>query len=208
MKTFVLKINKTDPEIPKLRKARETLENGGVITIPTDTVYGLAGSIFSGSARKNIYKLKGRSSNKPLILMARNLDELACFVEISDKVKRLAKHFWPGPLTLILPTTELGKISTGGRANLGVRIPDSKPVLKLLEVTGFPLMTTSANPSTKPSSKTAQEVLKYFGEKIDLILDGGRCDLGIESTVVDITHFHGIVIREGSLNSKKLLPYI
>jgi L-threonylcarbamoyladenylate synthase len=205
----LLRKHKTEPEADELKKAKEILENGGVIAIPTETVYGLAGGIFSADSRKRIYKLKGRSYRKPLIVMAAGLGQLECFVEISDKIKKIAKKFWPGPLTLVLPTTVLGKMVSGGRVNLGVRIPDHKAVLKLIEVCGFPLMTTSANPSSRPSARTAKEVQKYFGAKdVGLVIDAGRCELGKESTVIDLTHIHGVVIREGALDSKKLLPYI
>jgi L-threonylcarbamoyladenylate synthase len=96
----------------------------------------------------------------------------------------------------------------GGRSDMGARIPDHPVVIALLRHCGFPLATTSANPSSKPSAKTAADAYQYFLGKLPLILDAGAAGIGKESTVVDLTHFHGVVVREGCLSSKKLLPYL
>ncbi len=208
MKTVILKLEKNRPDISKLKLAAEVLKSGGVVVIPTDTVYGLAAGVFSAEAQKKIYSIKGRSFRKPLILMPPDIDSLKSLAHIPEPSGKLIKKFWPGPLTVVLSTTELGKMVSGGRSDIGVRIPDSKIVLGLLKHCGFPIMTTSVNPSGKPSAKSGDEALKYMKGKVDLIIDCGKCGLGKESTVVDVTHFHGTVIREGCISKKDILKCI
>jgi L-threonylcarbamoyladenylate synthase len=178
-----------------------------VAVIPTDTVYGLAASAFMAGARKKIFRLKGRSYRKPLILMTHNIDSLGALVEVPAKARALMDRYWPGPLTIILPTTDLGKLVMGGRGNVGVRIPREKVLLKLLMICGFPLATTSANPSKDKSAKTAKEAAGYFSGKVELIIDSGESALGKESTVLDMTHFPFTVVREGCLTKKELLEH-
>ena len=208
MKTIILKIDKDKPDIDKLKQVADVLRAGGVAVIPTDTVYGLAAGAFETKAQKKIYALKGRSFRKPLILMPRDVASFRCIAEMPGQAQKIADKFWPGPLTLVLSTTGLGKIVSGGRADIGVRIPDSKIVLALVKLCGFPLVTTSANPSMKPSAKNGAQAEKYFKGKADVIIHSGTCGTGKESTVVDVTHFHCTVIREGCLESKMLLKHI
>ncbi len=202
------KMSRKNIDSAKLRQAAEVLLQGGVIVIPTDTVYGLAASAFNAAAQKRIYRLKGRSYRKPLVVMPPDIDALEPLVEVAPRARRLMERFWPGPLTLILPTASLGKMVTGGRQDLGVRIPDDPVVLALLKLCGFPLATTSANPSSRPSATTGKEAGRYFKGAVDLVIDAGAAPLGRESTVVDMTHFHCVVIREGCLPSKQLLKYL
>jgi L-threonylcarbamoyladenylate synthase len=208
MKTIILKIDKNKPEADKLKQAAEVLKTGGVVVIPTDTVYGLAANAFSVAAQKKIYSIKGRSFRKPLILMPPDLNSLKSIAHIPERSGKLIKKFWPGPLTVVLATTELGKLVSGGRSDIGVRIPASDIVRALLKVCGFPILTTSVNLSGKPSAKSGGEAAKYMNGKVELVIDCGRCDLGRESTVVDITHFPGTVIREGCLSKKDILKCI
>jgi L-threonylcarbamoyladenylate synthase len=208
MKTAVLKLRKSRPETSKLRKAAEVLRCGGVIVLPTDTVYGLAANAFSAAAAKKIYRLKGRSFRKPLILMAPDAKSLGFLVEMTAQARALMKRYWPGPLTIVLPATNLGKLLMGGRANVGVRIPKDRTVLALLKLTGFPLATTSANPSGSDSSKDAATAARYFKGKVDVIIDCGKSKLGSESTVLDMTHFPFTVVRDGCLKKSEILKFI
>jgi L-threonylcarbamoyladenylate synthase len=208
METVVLEINKNKFKISILQKAIKILKNGGVISFPTDTVYALASNAFITDARKKIYKLKGRSFSKPLILMASNIQSLKHVVEFPKEAEKLADKFWPGPLTLVLKTTVLGKVLMGGRENLGVRIPDDKLALKLLKLCGFPLLTTSANASSKTSAVLANDVKRYFNGKIEAILDAGSCKISKESMVLDMTHFPFTIIRHGCLEKEKILKYL
>ena len=208
MKAIVLKINKKKPEKEKLKQAVHALCDGGVIVIPTDTVYGLAASAFNISAQRAIYRLKGRSYRKPLVVMAGNIKSIEPLVEISRDAQRLMKKFWPGPLTIILPTTPLGRILMGGRHDCGIRIPDDDAVLHLIRAFTYPIATTSANPSGKPSAKTGDDALKYFGSKVHMIIDCGKSHIGKESTVIDMIKFPYVVVREGALPKKKIHEHL
>jgi L-threonylcarbamoyladenylate synthase len=206
--TELCKVNKNKPAHDVMARAAGVLKNGGLVIFPTDTVYGIAASAFHPDARKAIYHLKGRAFSKPLIIMPPDIEALKVFAEVPERACAIVKEFWPGPLTLVLPTTAMGKLVMGGRPDVGARIPDSPVALALLKTCGFPLMTTSANLSEKPSAICAQEVIEDFTGKVDMIIDGGTCRHSRESTVIDATHFHFVVIREGCLPSKKLLDFL
>ena len=205
MKTIVLKVNRNDPQSGAIKKVAKVLSRGGIIVFPTDTVYGLASGAFDLRAQKKIYKLKGRSFRKPLVLMAHDIGSLGHFVDINHEAKKLAKRFWPGPLTMILPTTQLGKIAMGGRKDAGVRIPKDKIVSALIKAYGLPIATTSANISGKPSAKKGTEALKYFDGKVELLLESGQSKLGRESTVIDMVKFPFVVLRKGCVSNKELI---
>lgn len=186
-------------------EAAAALTRGGVVVIPTDTVYGLAASAFDREAQQRIYRLKGRAFRKPLIIMPPNVRAVETLCVVSAEARRLMKKFWPGPLTLVLPTTPLGRMVMGGRADAGVRIPQHPVVLRLLEQCGVPLVTTSANASGRPAAMTARDAQRYFDTKTDMVIDGGPCAGAAPSTVLDLTHFPYTVVREGCLPSKTLL---
>lgn len=189
------------------KKTAHIILNGGVAIIPTDTVYGFAVNAFNLQAQKKIYTIKNRPINKPLILMTYNINIARIFVNITDTVLKLAKKFWPGQLTLILPTTKLGKILSGGRNNLGLRIPNNNFMLNLLKEIKLPVFTTSVNISTKQSAKSLSEVLK-FRKVVDIMVDGGKCKFSNESTVIDAVHFPYIIIRKGCLPIAEILRCI
>jgi L-threonylcarbamoyladenylate synthase len=185
----------------------QVIKNGGIAIVPTETVYGFAVDAFNLDVQKKVYKIKGRSQKKPLILMTKNLESVKPIVEIPPKALIIAKEFWPGQLTLIFSTTELGKLISGGRTNLGVRIPDSKFMLKMLEVLNSPIFTTSVNVSDKKSAKDAKETL-IFDNLVDVIVDGGKCEYSFESTVIDMVQFPYVIIRKGCLDTNRILKYI
>ena len=207
MKTKIISIKK-DNKTFVIETTNDILKNKGIVVLPTDTVYGIMTSVFNFEGQKQIYKLKNRPEKKPLILMSDNIKTLKRFVIFPKGIDKIVMEFWPGQLTLILPTTELGKMLTGGRDNLGVRIPDCKILLDVMAKYDIPLMTTSANVSGKVSAKTAETAIQYFDGKIDLIVDGGKCEFSFESTVIDMVKFPYVVIRKGCLDCKKLLEYI
>lgn len=207
MKTKVLS-TKTENKTKLISEVVEILQQKGIVVLPTDTVYGVMTSIFNQEGQKNIYKLKNRNDRKPLILLSHDTDLLKQFVVFPKKIEKIIKDFWPGQLTLILPTTEIGKILTGGRDNLGVRIPNCKILLDIMNLHNLPLMSTSANISGKESAKDAKLVLKYFKDKVNIIVDDGKCKFSFESTVIDMVKFPYVVIRKGCLDCNKLLKYI
>ena len=204
MKTQVICVNRKNIQVSELKKAAEVLKNGGVVVFPTDTVYGICTNAFDLNAKKKIYKLKGRSFHKPLIVMAGSIKHLQSLAVMNEASLKLAKKYWPGQLTLVFPATEVGAMLMGGRSNLGARIPDCKVALALMKLCGFPLVTTSANKSGKTSIKSGKEAVKEFQGKADLVIDAGLCGKRQESTVMDVTHFPYIVIREGCVKKKEL----
>jgi len=207
MKTKIINTKKESRDFV-IETTNAILKNKGIVVLPTDTVYGIMTSVFNFDGQKQIYKLKNRAQKKPLILMSDKIETLKKFVVFPKGIDKIVMEFWPGQLTLILPTTELGKLSTGGRDNLGVRIPNHKILLDIMAKYNIPLMTTSANVSGKDSAKTADTAVKYFNNKIDLILDNGKCEFSFESTVIDMVNFPYTVIRKGCLDCHKLLKYI
>jgi L-threonylcarbamoyladenylate synthase len=202
---MTLKISSRDKLVYK--KTAEVIKNGGITIIPTETVYGFAVDAFNIKAQKMLYKIKGRSQKKPFILMTPDIKSMRTFVEIPEKALEIAEKFWPGQLTLIFPTTEIGKILSGGRKDLGVRIPDNKFVLKLLKETGKPIFTTSVNISNEKSAKNIDETLKFDG-MVDIAVDGGQCKFSFESTVIDMVKFPYTVVRRGCLNTDEILKFV
>ncbi|ONI40527.1 threonylcarbamoyl-AMP synthase [Candidatus Epulonipiscium fishelsonii] len=180
------------------------LKNGGLIAIPTETVYGLAGNGFNEVAVSNIFKAKGRPSDNPLILHISSLDMLDDIVlSISDEAQKLMDAFWPGPLTLIFPATEkVPKIITAGLPTVAVRFPSHPIMRKIIENCKFPLAAPSANSSGKPSPTLAKRVMEDLSGKIDGVIDGGKCDIGIESTVVDVATL--TILRPGFVTESML----
>jgi L-threonylcarbamoyladenylate synthase len=189
------------------RKAVEVIENGGIAIIPTDTVYGFAVSAFDLDPQKLLYKIKGRGDNKPLILMARDIESVSVFAKIPQKALKIIRRFWPGQLTLIFPVTKIGKILSGGRTNLGVRIPASEFVLNLLKNLGKPIFTTSVNMSEKVSAKNINEASNFDG-MVDIMVDGGQCKFSFESTIIDVVKFPYVIVREGCLDGGEILKHM
>ncbi|MDR2436997.1 MAG: threonylcarbamoyl-AMP synthase [Endomicrobium sp.] len=202
---MTLKISANEADSHK--KTAEIIKNGGIAIVPTETVYGFAVDAFNIAAQKKVYNIKGRNQKKPLILMAPGIESVKLFVDISQKSYKIAKKFWPGQLTLIFPTTETGKIVSGGKKDLGVRIPNNEFMFKLLKDMKRPIFTTSVNISNKKSAKNSKDILKFDG-KVDVIVDDGKCKFSFESTVIDMVQFPYVILRKGCLDAKELLKYI
>lgn len=189
-----------------IEKAAFILRQNKVVAIPTETVYGLAASIFNETAIQSIYKIKNRPSNNPLIVHIKSADELDKYTQnIPLKARLLVENFWPGPLTLVLQKSELiPEYITSGKDTVAIRVPNHPVTLKLLERISFPLAAPSANPSNAVSATSAQHVLDYFGSKIPYILDGGECTNGLESTIIGFEEDIPVVYRLGSLTIEKI----
>ncbi len=185
-----------------IKKARVELESGGIIALPTETVYGLAGNALNKQAVEKIFSTKKRPRYNPLIVhikTAASLPEVAR--EIPEKARQLADVFWPGPLTLVLKKhARIPDAVTSGKDTVAVRVPDHPLTLELLGKLDFPLAAPSANPFGSISPTTAAHVERYFGEQLKVILDGGDCRKGIESTIVGFENGKPIVYRLGSLS--------
>ncbi len=190
MQTKVIRI--TDPKAAEsgLREAADILREGGLVVFPTETVYGLGGNGLSHEAAERIYAAKGRPSNNPLIIHVHDPAEANKYAHAGDLYDRLAAAFMPGPLTVILPKRDcIPYATTGGLDTVAVRCPDHPVAHALLKACGdFPVAAPSANLSGKPSPTVAEHVITDLSGRVDMIIDGGESDIGLESTIVKIDH--------------------
>jgi len=184
-----------------IQKAKKVLTNEGIVAIPTETVYGLAGNAYSDEALKKIFILKNRPFYNPLIVHIKSASALNQIAqEIPDAAKKLAEKFWPGPLTLVLKRLDhISDIVTSGKDTVAVRVPNHPLTLKLLENLDFPLAAPSANPFGSISPTSAEHVSNYFDKELEVILDGGNCEKGIESTIIGFENNEPILYRHGSI---------
>ena len=193
----VLKVDPRNPQEKTIKIAAEILKKGGLVAFPTETVYGLGADYSNNKAVEKLYKVKNRPRNKPLTLHVSDVDMLKEFVpKIPGLAQRLINRFWPGPLTIVI-TSKDGK-------KLGFRMPMNKIALRLIKECGAPLVVPSANPSGARSPKNANEVLRSLGRKVDMVLDGGTSEIGIESTVIDSTVFPCRILREGAISKARI----
>lgn len=190
-----------------VERAVALLRAGEVVALPTETVYGLAANALDAAAVERIFQIKGRPSNNPVIVHVASLDMarrcVAAWPAVAD---RLAQAFWPGPLTLVLrKASEVPAIVTAGGDSVGIRWPSHPFIQAVIRACGFPLAAPSANPSGQLSPTTAGHVLKALGDKVRLIVDGGQSQVGIESTVLDLTRDPLRVLRPGMIHAEWLL---
>lgn len=205
MKTQILKAQENALEI-----ARDHLTQGDVIAIPTETVYGLAANALDPLAIQKIYEAKGRPSDNPLIIHISSLEMLSKLVNYNSSsfYSNVINDLWPGPLTLLFPKSDLlPSIVTGGSDTMAIRMPSCKITLRLIELCGFPLAAPSANTSGRPSPTQAIHVYNDLNGKIPLIIDGGSCSCGIESTVVNGLTDPPIMLRPGGISLEVLQKY-
>jgi len=211
VKTEILKLSADNQDKPILQQAAEIINRGGVIAFPTETVYALGADARNEQAVQKVFRLKKRMSGKPVAIFLPKLKDLKRFVkEITPLASKLTKEFWPGPLTLIFKSRS-GQMTylTGKEGKLGVRVSSSDFVRALLKLTGAPLTATSANLAGKPEPVTPEQVLSYFDGKIDLVINGGRSESAIPSSVVDVSEEIPILLREGRISYedlKKVVP--
>ena len=189
-----------------ISKAIEILNKEDVVAIPTETVYGLAGNIYSEKAINKIFQLKKRPLFNPLIVHIKSLDSLKnVAVNVPDAAIKLANAFWPGPLTLILDKHEsVSDLITAGKKTVAVRIPNHPVALSILEKIGFPLAATSANPFVLISPTRAEHVAVYFKDSLEIVIDGGVCNRGIESTIIGFHNNEITLYRHGSITVEEL----
>lgn len=182
------------------------MRGGGLIAVPTETVYGLAGNGLDEKAVAEIYEVKGRPEVKPLSLMVHDAASMERYCEnVPPQAHTLAKKFWPGPLTIVMKANPcVPEIVRAGGETVGLRCPDHPLTLELLEKSGVPFAAPSANPSGEPSPKNADSVLKYFDGKIDAVLDGGECGIGCESTLIDLSRTPYRSLRQGALPADEI----
>ncbi len=190
----------------KIEEAIESLNNNNLVAIPTETVYGLAGNAFNEKAVEKIFALKERPLHNPLIVHIKSYEYLEEVAKDIPKVAiDLAKSFWPGPLTLVLNKKDIvPDIVTAGKDTVAIRVPNHPLTLEVLENLDFPLAAPSANPFSTISPTTTEHVESYFGNNLEVILEGGTCEKGIESTIIGFEDEYPIIYRLGSLSIEEI----
>ena len=194
-----------DPE--SIERAAGLIRSGRLVAFPTETVYGLGANGLDGRAVSRIFEAKGRPADNPLILHVYRLDDVLPLIggPLTDNARALADAFWPGPLTMVLPKSALVPDAvTAGLDTVAVRMPSHPAALKLIESAGVPVAAPSANRSGRPSPTRAEHVLEDMDGRIDMVLDGGPCKVGLESTVVDMTQELPRILRPGGVTPEMI----
>ena len=200
-RTIVLKVAASRPDKEAIKQAAKILRLGGLVAFPTETVYGLGANLLNKKAIARLYRVKMRSRGKPFTVHIENaslIKRLGC--EITKAAKVLTDKYWPGPLTIVLSCKDGRKI--------GFRMPDNRVALKLIKESGVPVVAPSANISGEEPPKSAGDVLNQLNGKIDILLDSGPTDVGVESTVIDMTVTPPKILREGAISESELLKAI
>ena len=190
-----------------LRKIVKVIDNGGVISFPTGTVYALAADASNFNAVDKIYKLKRRFSDKALPVLVGEIYQAKRIVEFNERAKKLALHFFPGSLTLVLKSKAHGNLANNVNQQIGtvgIRMPNNVTALKILRAVGRPLVGTSANITNQKNAIEASEVIQIFGDQIDILIDKGTTDTGIPSTIIDLSNSQAKILREGGIPRKKI----
>ncbi|MFI5253193.1 MAG: L-threonylcarbamoyladenylate synthase [Bacteroidota bacterium] len=199
-------ISPDNPDEAIIAEAAEILRTGGLVAFPTETVYGLGADALNASAVKNVFTVKGRPADNPLIVHIGSIEqaEQLC-LEITADAKLLMTRFWPGPLTVVLKARQVIPIVvTGGLDTVALRMPDHRVPLALIKKLGGGIVGPSANISGRPSPTTARHVYDDLNGKIPMILDAGPTIIGVESTVIDVTHKPGVILRMGGLPREEI----
>lgn len=205
----IIKIDQVTPDPLVVSEIAELLKAGAVIAYPTDTFYGLGADIYNETAIKRIFEIKGRLDDKPLLILISEKKELIPLIasgKISGVSGRFINEFWPGPLTLVFNASDIiSDKLTGGTGKIGIRLPDQNCCRLLIKRLGVPITATSANISGMGSLNNPADVLTAVGDKIDVLVDGGKTRGGIESTVVDVSGREPVILREGAIASVKIM---
>jgi L-threonylcarbamoyladenylate synthase len=193
------------PTVAAIKEAVRVISQSGLVVYPTDTVYGLGCNPFNEEAVKRIFTVKGRGT-KPLPVLASDIRSVEKIAYLTDTALILAKKFWPGPLTLVLPKRpSLPSIVTCDLGSVAVRVPNHKVALELIRMSGGLLVGTSANKTGKKPPRTAKEAARKIGKEVDLIIDNGPTPIGASSTIVDLTREKLGVLRQGPIKLKDIL---
>ncbi len=202
-----MRVLRAGPEA--LMEAAKLVKAGELIIYPTDTVYGLGCDPLNETAVRHVFEVKGRGADKPLPVLASDIEQATRVAELNELALRLAKAFWPGPLTLVVPKKPLlPDVVVCGSPSVGIRVPGHEFALDLIRACGGLLIGTSANKSGHPPPRTAQEATRELGGAVGLVIDGGPAPLGIPSTVLDLTGPEPKVLRIGALPLDRLEPYL
>ncbi len=190
-----------------IRKAARIIKDGGLVAFPTDTVYGLGADVYNPKAVAAIFEAKGRPTFDPLISHIAEIDFLSEYACTDERVMALAKHFWPGPLTFVLKRKERNPsldLVCSGLPHIAVRMPNHPLALELIKTAGVPIAAPSANKFKCISPTTARHVADSLGNKVNMILDGGACAIGVETTIIDLTTSEMVMLRAGGLSKEEI----
>lgn len=206
MQTIIKKIDPNNIDKDIINQMGDIIKKGGLVSFPTETVYGLGASAFDEKASLNIFKAKGRPADNPLIVHVISLKEAEAVTEdMPDSARKLYNKFSPGPLTLIMKkASKIPYAVTAGLETVAVRIPSHPIARALIEACGLPIAAPSSNLSGKPSPTIAEYVIKDMNGRIDAIIDGGACDVGVESTIVDLSGERPTLLRPGGITFEEL----
>lgn len=206
MKTKIYKIDPDDIDANIIKTCADIIKGGGTVAFPTETVYGLGANALDARAVARIFKAKGRPGDNPLILHVTNIEQAGSYSKNMPSVARtLADIFWPGPLSIILEKADsVPYETTGGLATAAFRVPSGSIALELIKEAGVPIAAPSANLSGKPSTTDASHVIEDLEGRVDAIIDAGKCSLGLESTVIDLTVTPPSILRPGGVSCEKL----
>lgn len=200
MKTEILK-----PTAENLNRAGQMIKRGEIVAFPTETVYGLGANAFDVEACKKIYAAKERPADKPLTLHVATFEMIEQIAEINLTAEKLIEKFLPGPLTIILPKKNIvSDFVTCNSKSVGVRFPNNTVAQDFIKIAGVPVVASSANISGKNPPTTAQEVFENLNGRVEIILDGGKCDVGISSTVLDISTGELKILRQGIISAESI----
>ncbi|CAG0905086.1 unnamed protein product [Cyprideis torosa] len=194
-----------------IAEAAALLQAGEIVVLPTETVYGLGANALESDAVAKIFSAKKRPSFNPLIVHVLDKEAASKLVEINDAAQKVIAAFWPGPLTLILPRKDKAGVSelvTAGLSTLAVRAPSHKVMREVMRAAGLPIAAPSANCSGEPSATTPQHAAQSLGEAVSYILAAGACDVGLESTVLDLSGEVPVILRPGAITAENLEPYL
>ncbi|WP_456369568.1 L-threonylcarbamoyladenylate synthase [Geoglobus sp.] len=203
-----MKVIRVDPRRfadEEIAEAAEIIRSGGLVAFPTETVYGLGADALNESAVKRIFKAKGRPADNPLIVHVSDVEEVYRIAKPNSVAERLMEVFFPGPLTLVMERKNTVPLATtGGLETVAVRMPSHRVALKLIELSETPVAAPSANKSGKPSPTKAEHVLEDLGDAVECVIDAGRTEVGLESTVVDTTVYPIEILRPGAVTKEML----
>ena len=210
METKLIQISNIEDSSKDMEEAASLIREGELVAFPTETVYGLGGNGLFPDAAHKIYAAKGRPSDNPLILHVSDMKMVESLVkEIPDNARRAMEHFWPGPMTVILPKAEqVPDCVTGGLETVAIRMPNHPVALDLIKRSGVPIAAPSANTSGRPSPTKAEHVMEDLHGKIPMILDGGAVVVGVESTIIDFTEAVPVILRPGWITKEAMEDFL
>jgi L-threonylcarbamoyladenylate synthase len=203
----ILKVDPRKPDESVIEKAARILRLGGIVVYPTETLYGLGANIMDTLSLERLFEIKGRRKDKPVSIAFRDMEQAERYAVFNQAAKKLAQLMLPGPLTMVLPArVNLGDMFGGEK--IAVRMPSNAVARAILEKTRFPITATSANLSGQADPVCAKDAINQIGDKVDLVLDGGDCEHGKPSTVVDLTGKKPVFLREGAIPKSRILGFL